>query len=158
MWKIQKIISKGEYNYAVVKNHPNAGKYGYVLEHRIIMENYLGRLLNPNEVVHHINSNKKDNRIENLELMTCSEHARKHAMQRGRKYVELKCPECYIIFNKPKNKTFLQKKNRYTCCSIRCRDKFSRKIKLYGITHAIEKAISENIVRLYISYDHYVTV
>jgi len=58
-WKIEKIVSKGDYNYAVVKNHPNATKYGYVLHHRIVMENHLGRLLNSNEVVHHINGQKK---------------------------------------------------------------------------------------------------
>lgn len=68
-WKIEKFVSKGDYLYAVVKDHPTATKYGYVLAHRIIMENHLGRLLSPNEIVHHKNHNKKDNRIENLEVM-----------------------------------------------------------------------------------------
>ena len=55
VWKIEKIISKGDYNYAIVPDHPYATKNGYVLEHRIIMENHLGQLLNPNEIVHHKN-------------------------------------------------------------------------------------------------------
>lgn len=52
MWKIGKTVSKGDYRYAVIPEHPNAINYGYVLEHRAIIDNALGRLLGPNEVVH----------------------------------------------------------------------------------------------------------
>ena len=48
--------------------------------HRLIMERYLGRDLTFNEVVHHINRNKLDNRVENLQLMTRSEHTRLHQL------------------------------------------------------------------------------
>lgn len=75
MWKIEKIVSKGEYNYAVVKAHPNATSNGYVLEHRVVVENHLNRLLDSSEVVHHLNGDKKDNRIENLEIMTLALHS-----------------------------------------------------------------------------------
>ena len=47
-------------------------------EHRVVMENYLGRPLKDNEVVHHINGDKTDNRIENLQLMTNAEHTITH--------------------------------------------------------------------------------
>lgn len=46
------------------------------LEHRLIMEEHLGRKLSADEVVHHINGDKKDNRIDNLQVMTWSEHSR----------------------------------------------------------------------------------
>ena len=45
MWNIKKLIHKGEYDYALVPDHLNATKNGYVLYHRIVMENHLGRLL-----------------------------------------------------------------------------------------------------------------
>ena len=50
-----------------VEGHPRADKRGhYVYEHDLIMEQQIGRYLKPNEVVHHINEIRDDNRIENL--------------------------------------------------------------------------------------------
>lgn len=50
----------------------------YRLEHRVIMEESLGRRLRSDEHVHHKNGIKTDNRLENLEVMPISEHAKKH--------------------------------------------------------------------------------
>lgn len=49
--------------------------------HRRTMEDFLGRRLGKDEVVHHINGDKQDNSIENLEVMSNSEHARLHRIQ-----------------------------------------------------------------------------
>lgn len=55
------------------------GKKGQqVDEHRTIMEQYLGRPLATGEIVHHINNDPLDNRLENLELTRQSNHAKCH--------------------------------------------------------------------------------
>ena len=57
--------------------HPNAIKKGrYIAEHRYIAEQTIGRYLERNEIAHHINGDKTDNRKENIEVMTIGEHKR----------------------------------------------------------------------------------
>ena len=68
----------------VPKSHPHAWgpprlQYAYAYEHVVVATTKLGRDLAPNEVVHHINGDRHDNRPENLEVMTRSEHAAEHS-------------------------------------------------------------------------------
>lgn len=70
------------YVYVYFPEHPKSTKDGYIMEHILVIEKSIGRHLEPNECVHHINENKKDNRVENLKLMTKSEHMRYHTTKR----------------------------------------------------------------------------
>lgn len=65
-WRGGRIVRKG-YVMIHAPEHPSKSSK-YVAEHRLVMENHLGRYLKNNERVHHINGIKDDNRIENLEL------------------------------------------------------------------------------------------
>ena len=72
----------GGYVLAYAPKHPRAHKDGYVMLHTVIMEQTIGRYLQPNEVVHHINHNRMDNRVENLMLMDKHEHMTMHMKER----------------------------------------------------------------------------
>lgn len=67
-------INQHGYAWILVPHHPKANKKGYVAEHRYVMEQKIGRVLESREIVHHINENRSDNRIENLLLMTHASH------------------------------------------------------------------------------------
>lgn len=79
-----KVMISGYY-YIHQPDHPNATESKYVAEHRLIAEKKISRILRSYEVVHHINKDKLDNRPNNLEVMTASEHNRLHANERWRK-------------------------------------------------------------------------
>lgn len=73
--------TQDEFGYVMVrcKEHPRASKLGgYVPEHILVAENKIGRRLNPDEVVHHINGIKWDNAPDNLCVMTKSQHSKLH--------------------------------------------------------------------------------
>jgi len=92
MWKGGRTIHSDGYIYLNSPDHPRASN-GYVLEHRLVVERHLNdvdpdspflegvhgrKVLKTCFVVHHKNFDKADNRIENLQCMTTSEHKTLH--------------------------------------------------------------------------------
>jgi len=94
----------GHYKRIKVKNHPYADKKGMYPLHRYVVEQYLGRYLKPTEVVHHINENKSDNRIENLIVFESAEaHLGYHKRCYGKKRVSSRYKKTVIncFYRKP---------------------------------------------------------
>lgn len=56
--------------------HPDASKGGFMLQHRLVAEEKYGRRILPTEHIHHLNGIRDDNRPENLEIQSPSDHAR----------------------------------------------------------------------------------
>lgn len=103
--------------------HPRRNAKGLYPLHRVLMENHLGRLLEPGEDVHHRDEDKTNDVIENLQVMTKSEHARHHRPRVAP--VTLACPCGREFTIKPH---FYRRRLKVVkgpiCCSRACGQRF----------------------------------
>ena len=85
-----------------------------MLEHRYVMEQHIGRTLLRGEHVHHINHDRLDNRIDNLELLTVAEHGARHTWRPITKM----CVVCGCEFTPHKTK-----RARAQTCGPKCKSR-----------------------------------
>ena len=72
------------YCFIYYPNHPYSSSRGYVKRSRIVMEKKLKRVLEKEEIIHHINGIKSDDRPKNLKLFkNFSEHQAFHNSRRS---------------------------------------------------------------------------
>lgn len=82
-WKGGKRLTKDGYLEIYSPNHPNKNYCNYVLEHRLVMEKKIKRYLTKEEIVHHKDRNKLNNKENNLSLVkNQSEHNQHHIKNR----------------------------------------------------------------------------
>lgn len=82
-WRGGEITDEHGYHLIKTDGHPRGKKCGgYVREHILVAEKILGRPLEKNECVHHINGIKNDNRPENLAVMSKGDHVQYHTLKR----------------------------------------------------------------------------
>ena len=110
-WKGGRRLREDGYIEIRVNNRPK-------MEHRHLMEQHLGRVLKRNELVHHLNGDKTDNRPENLELMTSSQHMKYHNPHGPPRIMHLaKCRIC----QKPVETSWTGDLSRIVCSSPICK-------------------------------------
>lgn len=83
-WKGGRLTNRAGYVLVYAPQHPAAkAAKGYVLEHRLVMEQVLGRRLKRTEHVHHINGDPADNRPRNLIVLSKRDH---HLLHQGESF------------------------------------------------------------------------
>lgn len=78
-WKGGRFVHRSGYVFVMAPEHHSANRDGYVLEHRLVIEQHLGRQLSKQEHVHHVDGDKANNALSNLVVLQKRAHHKLHA-------------------------------------------------------------------------------
>ena len=107
------------YIYEHRPNHPLADNRGRVLQHRRIWFDRYGEMPK-DQIIHHKNGDRTDNRLSNLQLMSRGEHVFKHRLGTG-KVGQFQCSSCKRTFSRSlRVQKYCIRKGHRPCCSMRC--------------------------------------
>lgn len=89
---------------------------------RYLVSVSLSRYLEEDEHVDHIDDDKTNDELSNLQILTQTENTRKESRRKGRLLSEIKCPSCKTLFTRRRGLTQAvpSLKGKVTCCSTRC--------------------------------------
>jgi predicted RNA-binding Zn-ribbon protein involved in translation (DUF1610 family) len=116
---------------------------------RYLMSVHIGRELSASEHVDHIDNNKMNDAIENLQIVSLHENNRKASALLTKRMVDFKCPYCGKEFTKPAACSISKKNKHYYSCSRVCSGKFSSMLSKDKTDPLVVKALEENIIRVY---------
>lgn len=130
-WVYKPTLSKKEGRLVVALVHKTNSTRTSMSYARYLLSIQLGRKLNADEQVDHINENRLDDRLENLQILSPLENKLKYHVSKGTKkrFLVIKCPECGRVFEKSRNQTHVVKGGTYTACSRKCSGILGQKIR-----------------------------
>lgn len=112
-----------------------------------------GRILSPEEQVDHIDNDKLNDSIENLQILSAKENRDKESYCIGREMVLLRCPNCGTIFERERGETFLGKgSGNFTACCRSCSGKFGAKLISNPTDEDVIGSIKNNVIYTYRAY------
>lgn len=106
--------------------HPSSNKHGYVYEHRLVMEQYYSRFLTKDEHIHHIDGNTQNNKIENLLIVSKSEHMILHKTIDMSTRICLLCGSDITWIKKTNKRPFWRRYKQGYICNKCYNKKYSR--------------------------------
>ena len=113
---------------------------------RYLVSVKLGRELTEYEEVDHIDNDKTNDDISNLQILTPHDNRSKGRLNKKIKYVIFKCPWCQKCYIKHRRETHLAKGGIYTSCSRKCSRKFQTMYLQNPFSDKVEKRLEENII------------